>query len=110
MGRSSGEGRSSTDSFGRRLFGLFFLVLLANTFVNLFVTKPNLFDLLRIKESERRLIEKIERERRRKEELLALEKMLRQNPREVKEMLIREYLLRLKKGERIVPLPEELRD
>jgi len=109
MERFSGEGRSFSDSFGEKVFFLFFLLLLLNTAVNLFFTKPSLFDLLRLKESERELEEKIKREREKNERLKALVKLLKKNPKELKELFVREYLMKVKGKERVLPLPKELR-
>ncbi|NPB06325.1 MAG: hypothetical protein GXO03_01845 [Aquificae bacterium] len=109
MERSSGVGRSFTDSFGEKLFLFFVFLLFINLLVSLFFTKPSVFDLLRLKELERELEEKIKREYEKNERLKALVKLLKENPNELKEIFVRDYLYKIKKGERIVPLPPSLR-
>jgi len=110
MSRPSGEGRSFSDTFGEKLFLFFFLLLLLNTVVNLFFTKPSLFDLLRLKESERELEEKIKKEKEKNERLKALVTLLKKNPSEIKELFIREYLLKIKKKEKLIPVPRHLNE
>lgn len=109
MGRSSGEKKSSTDSSVKTFLYLLLLVLLLNTFANLFLSKPTVFDVLRLKvvekELDKRINEKLEENRR----LQALYEFIENNPEEFKEMFVREYLLKIGQGERIHPLPKELR-
>ncbi len=109
MGRSSGERKSSTDSFIRNFLYVLLFVLLLNTFANLFLSKPTLFDLLRLRVLEKELDEKIKEELKKNRRLQNIYEFMRNNPREFKEMFIREYLLKIKRGERIHPLPEDLR-
>lgn len=101
MEPSSGEGKNFQNSFHKKLFLLFFFLLLINTFVNLFITKPNIFDLLRLSKLNRKMDEKIKKEIKENLRLKALYEEIRKNPKEVKERFIREYLFKIKKGEKI---------
>ncbi|WP_461829170.1 hypothetical protein [Aquifex sp.] len=109
MGRSSGERKSSTDSFIKNFLYVLLFVLLLNTFANLFLSKPTVFDLLRLRVLEKELDKKIKEEINKNRRLQNLYEFMKNNPREFKEMFIREYLLKIKRGERIHPLPENLR-
>ena len=106
MEHSSGERQSSTDSFLRTFL---LILLLLNTLVNLFVSKPTVFDLLRIKKLERELDSEIKKEIERNRKLKSMYEFMVRHPKEFKEMFIREYLLKIKKGERIYPLPEKMK-
>ncbi len=109
MGRSSGEKKSSTDSFVKNFLYILLFVLLLNTFANLFLSKPTVFDLLRLRVLEKELDKKIKEELNKNRRLQNIYEFMKRNPREFKEMFIREYLLKIRKGERIHPLPENLR-
>ncbi len=109
MEHSSGERKSFTDSFIRTFLLALFLVLLLNTVVNLFVSKPTVFDLLRIKELEKELDSEIRKEIEKNRRLKSMYEFMVRHPKEFKEMFIREYLLKIKKGERIYPLPEKMK-
>ena len=101
MEQSSGAGRNFQSSFHKKVFLLLFSLLLINTFVNLFITKPNIFDLVRLSKLNREIDEKIKREIKENLRLRALYEEIRRNPKEVKERFIREYLFKIKEGEKI---------
>ncbi|RUM30037.1 MAG: hypothetical protein DSY42_05270 [Aquifex sp.] len=101
MEQSSGAGRNFQSSFHEKVFLLLFSLLLINTFVNLFITKPNIFDLVRLSKLNREMDEKIKREIKENLRLRALYEEIRRNPKEVKERFIREYLFKIKEGEKI---------
>ena len=109
MERSSGERKSSTDSFVKNFLYVLLFVLLLNTFANLFLSKPTIFDLLRLKVLEKELDERIRKELNKNRRLQNVYEFMKNNPKEFKEMFIREYLLKIKRGERIHPIPEDLR-
>ena len=109
MERSSGEKKSSTDSFVKNFLYVLLFVLLLNTFANLFLSKPTIFDLLRLKVLEKELDERIRKELNKNRRLQNVYEFMKNNPKEFKEMFIREYLLKIKRGERIHPIPEDLR-
>ena len=109
MERSSGEKKSSTDSFIKDFLFVLLFVLLLNTFANLFLSKPTVFDLLRLKVLEKELDKRIKEELEKNRRLKNIYEFMKKNPKEFKEMFIREYLLKIKRGERIHPLPENLK-
>ncbi len=109
MERSSGERKSFTDSFVKKVLYATLFLLLLNTFSNLFLSKPTLFDLLRLKVLEKELNKRIKIELNKHKKLENIHKLIQSNPKEFKEMFVREYLLKIKKGEKIHPLPKELR-
>ena len=109
MEHSSGERKSSTDSFVKNFLYVLLFVLLLNTFANLFLSKPTIFDLLRLKVLEKELDERIREELNKNRRLQNVYEFMKNNPKEFKEMFIREYLLKIKRGERIHPIPEDLR-
>jgi len=106
MEQSSGAGRNSQSSSHKKVFFLLFFLLLINTFVNLFITKPNIFDLVRLSELNRKMDEKIKREVKENLRLRLLYEEIRKNPEEVKERFIREYLFKIKEGEKIYIIEE----
>jgi len=102
MEQSSGEGRSSTSSAPKKILRLFFFVILINTFVNLFLSKPTVFDLIRIQKLKQELTQKTKKELDKRKKLEFLKREIERNPREVFDMLVREYLMKVKEGEEIV--------
>ncbi|WP_164930605.1 hypothetical protein [Aquifex aeolicus] len=107
MEQSSGEGKSSTGSLPKKILQTFLFLLLINTFVNLFLSKPTIFDLIKLKKLREELSQKtkIELSKRRKLEFLKSE--LERNPKEFMEMLIRDYLMKVKKGENVILIKEK---
>ncbi|GAB6065875.1 hypothetical protein JCM9492_09670 [Aquifex pyrophilus] len=106
MEQSSGEGRSSTDSSLKKILKLFLFVLLLNTFVNLFISKPTIFDLIKLRSLKKEVAENIKKELKKREKLESLYNELKRNPKEVKERFIREYLFKIKEGEKIIIINE----
>jgi len=89
------------DSSLKKIFLPFLFVLLLNTFVNIFVTKPNLFDIIELRKLSRELDRKIKQRLEENARLRALYKEIKENPQEVKERFVREYLFKLKEGEKV---------
>ena len=109
MERSSGARKNSEDyRLIKILAAGFFLVALLNTLSNLFLSDLNLFKVVRLKRASDKLSELIEREKGENLKLKALYSRIKKNPKYYKEKFIREYLLRFKEGEKVVPLPKEL--
>ncbi|WP_461832249.1 hypothetical protein [Aquifex sp.] len=106
MEQFSGERRSSTDSSLRRILKLFLLLLLLNTFVNLFISKPTVFDLIKLRNLKDKLSMNIKAELKKREKLESLYNELKRNPKGVKERFIREYLFKVKEGEKIIIINE----
>ncbi|RUM28340.1 MAG: hypothetical protein DSY32_04455 [Aquifex sp.] len=107
MERSSGEGRNSSSSLPKKILKAFLFLLLINTFVNLFVSKPTVFDLVKLKSLKKELSEKTKREIYKRRKLELLKAKLERNPKEVMEMLVREYLMKVKKGEKVILIKEK---
>jgi len=109
MGRSSGEGRSSGDSLIiKRLAAGFLILALVNTAANLFLSELNVGRVIKLRHAIGKLDELTYTERGRNLKLKALYSRIKGNPKFYKEKFIREYLLMFKKGEKVIPLPEEM--
>ncbi len=107
--QSSGGKRSSEDFLViKRLAYGFLLLAVVNTLANLFFSELNLKRVIQLKAATHRLEELIESEKGKNLELRAIHARIKQNPKFYKEKFIREYLLMFKKGEKVIPLPEDL--
>ena len=109
MERYSGGKRNFIDSSGELILKLLLLLLVVNTFVNLFISKPTIFDIIDYKIHEKEIERKIKEELEKNEKLKTLYKNVKRNPDYYMEIFVREYLWKFKRGEKVVPLPKELR-
>ncbi len=109
MEHSSGEKRSSGDFLIiKRLAYGFFALALVNTFSNLFFSELNLKKVIQLKEASDRIDRLIDIEEGKNLKLRAIYSRIKRNPEFYKEKFVREYLLMFRKGEKVIPLPQDM--